>query len=499
MAQYQQIGDLVRQAARTFGDAPALVEDSRTMSFAEFDQATDRVGNALLARGLRPGDHVSVLVPNGIDGVVTYYALAKAGLVRVPLNAREADVELAYKIEDSQSRALITDGRTPAPTEIVIKTDELESMANSADPAPCAVVRDQEAPLRLAYTGGTTGKPKAVVLTTRSELAEVANFLVDLLPDLGPDSVMLHAAPITHGSGAFFLPHLVKGGCNVILKKFSAASFVEAAVEHGATATFMVPTMISMMLEDAVIDRDRLKLTRLCYGGAPIAPSLLARGIERLGPVFAQLYGQAEAPLAITCLQPHEHVPERLASAGKPYTFVEVDIRDEDGNSLPAGESGEVVTRGPHTMSGYWQRPDATAETLGPDGWLRTGDIGQMDSSGFLYLLDRRHDVIISGGYNVYPREVEDVLLTHPAVREAAVIGIADSKWGQKVSAAVVLRGGVDVEPQALMDHCSDQLAGYKRPRYIEIWDELPKSPVGKSLRRTVRESMNAQEVTQNA
>lgn len=497
MAQYQQIGDLVRRAARTYGDAPALVEGSRTMSFAEFDQATDRVGNGLLARGLEPGDHVAVLVPNGIDGVVTYYALAKAGLVRVSLNAREADVELAYKIEDSQSRALITDGRIPGPTEMVIGTGELDALASAADPGPCAVARDQEAPFRLAYTGGTTGKPKAVILTTRSELAEVANFLVDLLPDLGPESVMLHAAPITHGSGAFFLPHLVKGGCNVILQKFSPQSFVDTAVEHGATATFMVPTMISMMLEDADIDRDRLKLTRLCYGGAPIAPALLARGIERLGPVFAQLYGQAEAPLAITCLQPDEHTPERLASAGKPYTFVEVDIRDKDGNSLPAGESGEVVTRGPHTMSGYWRRPDATAETIGADGWLRTGDIGQMDSDGFLYLLDRRHDVIISGGYNVYPREVEDVLLTHPAVREAAVVGIADSKWGQKVSAAVVVRG--DVDGPALMDHCTDLLAGYKRPRYIEIWDELPKSPVGKSLRRTVRESMNAQEVTENA
>ncbi|TYQ11755.1 UNVERIFIED_ORG: acyl-CoA synthetase (AMP-forming)/AMP-acid ligase II [Gordonia westfalica J30] len=497
MGSHQQIGDLIRRAARTFGDAPALVEGSRRMSFAEFDAATDRVGNGLLARGLTPGDHVSVLVPNGIDGVITYYALAKAGLVRVSLNARETDVELAYKIEDSRSRALITDGRIPGPTEIVISTDELAAMITAGGSAPCAVARDQEAPFRLAYTGGTTGKPKAVILTTRSELAEIANFLVDLLPDLGPESVMLHAAPITHGSGAFFLPHLVKGGCNVILTKFSPQGFVDAAAQHRATATFMVPTMISMMLEDADIDRDRLSLTRLCYGGAPIAPALLARGIEVLGPVFAQLYGQAEAPLAITCLQPSEHTPDRLASAGKPYTFVEVDVRDENGNPVPAGESGEVVTRGPHTMSGYWRRPDATAETIGPDGWLRTGDIGQMDADGFLYLLDRRHDVIISGGFNVYPREVEDVLLTHPAVREAAVVGIADAKWGQKVSAAVVLREPVGDE--ALMSHCADRLAGFKRPRHIEFWDELPKSPVGKSLRRTVRETMNVQEVPENA
>lgn len=496
--QHQQIGDLITRAARTFGDRPALIHGSRTTSFAEFDRLTDKLGNALQARGLAPGDHVSVLVPNGIDGVVTYYALAKAGLVRVPLNARETDVELAYKIEDSASRALITDGRVPRDVDIVIHVDEIDGMLDSADDSPCRFVRDPEAPLRLAYTGGTTGKPKAVMLSTRSELAEVANFLVDLLPDLGPDSVMLHAAPITHGSGAFFLPHLVKGACNVILPKFSAQEFIDAAIEHRATSTFMVPTMIAMVVEDAAIDRDRLALRRLCYGGAPIAPTLLERGIEALGPVFTQLYGQAEAPLAITCLQPWEHTPERLASAGKPYTFVEVDVRDKDGASVPAGTAGEVVTRGPHTMSGYWRRPEATEETLGADGWLRTGDIGQLDDDGFLYLLDRRHDVIISGGFNVYPREVEDVLLTHPAVREAAVVGVDDDRWGQRVSAAVVLRE--PVEDQALLDHCAHRLAGFKRPRHIERWDELPKSAVGKSLRRTVREEMQKpMEVSEHA
>ncbi|MGW5518859.1 class I adenylate-forming enzyme family protein [Nocardia africana] len=496
--QHLQIGDLIARAARSYGNAPALVDGVRTVSFAEFDRLTDRLGNALLAHGLESGDHVAVLVPNGIDGVVTYYALAKAGLVRVPLNARETDVELAYKIEDSAARALITDGRIPASTEFVIGTTELDAMIATADATPCRVERDPEAPLRLAYTGGTTGKPKAVVLTTRSELAEVANFLVDLLPNLSPDSVMLHAAPITHGSGAFFLPHLVKGARNVILRKFAPQAFVDAAIEHGATATFMVPTMISMLLDDARIDRERLRLNRICYGGAPIAPAVLTRAIDTLGPVFAQLYGQAESPLAITCLQPWEHTPQRLASAGKPYSFVEMEIRDAEGKPVPPGAPGEVVTRGPQTMSGYWQRPDATAETLGADGWLRTGDIGQVDAEGYLYLLDRRHDVIISGGFNVYPREVEDVLVAHPAVREAAVVGIDDIKWGQRVSAAVVLRAPID--RQALLDHCAHRLAGFKTPKHIEIWDELPKSAVGKSLRRTVREAMhNSQEISENA
>ncbi|TSE01126.1 long-chain fatty acid--CoA ligase [Skermania sp. ID1734] len=485
-----QIGDLIRRAGRQFGSAPALVDGDRTVSFVEFDELTDRLGNALVARGLEPGDRVAVLMPNGIDGVVVYYALAKAGLVRVPLNVRETAAEHAYKIDDSQSRALVYAGAPPAQVEIMIGAEELPVMIEQASADACDVRRDPEAPLRLAYTGGTTGRPKAVVLTTRSELAEVSNFLVDLLPNLRPDSVMLHAAPITHGSGAFFLPHLVKGATNVVLPKFSPLAFLAAAQEYGATTTFMVPTMIAMLLEEPVTATADLALERLCYGGAPIATSVLSRGIELLGPVFAQLYGQAEAPLAITCLQPWEHTPERLTAAGKPYTFVEVEVRDADGNALGAGEVGEVLTRGPHTMSRYWRRPEATAETLEPDGWLHTGDIGHWDAHGYLHLLDRRHDVIISGGFNVYPREVEEVLLRHPAVVEAAVVGLPDEKWGERVTAAVVIRAAV--EPDEILGFCAERLAGFKRPRALEIWPAIPTSPVGKSLRREVRDRMVA-------
>jgi len=252
----------------------------------------------------------------------------------------------------------------------------------------------------------------------------------------------------------------------------------------------MVPTMIALLLEDPDTATADLALERLCYGGAPIATSVLQRGLDVLGPVFAQLYGQAEAPLAITCLQPWEHTPERLTSTGKPYTFVEVQIRDTDGNVLGPGGVGEVLTRGPHTMSRYWRRPEATAETIEPDGWLHTGDIGRWDDDGYLHLLDRRHDVIISGGFNVYPREVEDALLAHPAVVEAAVVGLPDEKWGERVAAAVVARS--DTRPEEILEFCADRLAGFKRPRAIEIWPAIPTSPVGKSLRREVRDRMAA-------
>ncbi|OZF06301.1 MULTISPECIES: AMP-binding protein [Nocardiaceae] len=491
-----QIGDLIRRAGRQFGDAPAIVTDARTVTFVEFDSATDRLGHALLGLGLVPGDRVSVAMPNGIDGVTVYYALAKAGLVRVPLNTRETAAEHIHKIDDSRSRGYVFAGDPASEVDVMIRAEDIAGLIADAPDGPCDVRRGADEPLRLAYTGGTTGKPKAVVLTTASELAEVANFLVDLVPNLSPYSVMLHAAPITHGSGAFFLPHLVKGAPSVVLEKFTPSNFLAAATKFGATNTFMVPTMIAMLLEHPETATANLKLERLCWGGAPMATTLLARGIDILGPVFAQLYGQAEAPLAITCLQPWEHDQERLASAGKPYTFVEVDIRDTDNNSLPAGGVGEVVTRGPHTMREYWRRPEATAETIDPDGWLHTGDLGRIDDSGYLFLLDRRHDVIISGGFNVYPREVEDALLAHPAVLEAAVVGIADERWGERVCAAVVVRAAVTAEE--LTEHCSSRLAGFKRPRYIEFWDSLPTSPVGKSLRREVRDRMNIEKEPTN-
>ncbi|HEY0398405.1 MAG TPA: AMP-binding protein, partial [Acidimicrobiia bacterium] len=269
-----RIGELIRRAGATFGAAPALVDDQRTMSFAEFDEATDRLGNALLASGFEPGDRVAVLLPNSIDSVVAYYGLVKAGLVRVPLNARETRTEHAHKLADSQARGLIHGGQAPGDVERSIGPDELGALMRKGSATPCQVELPLDDPYRLAYSGGTTGKPKGVVLTTRTELAEVTNFLLDLLPDVGPGDVMLHAAPVTHGSGAFVLPHLVRGATSVIMAKFDAGSFLETAARTGATATFLVPTMIAMLLEEPNAGSADLALRRLCYGGAPIAPTV---------------------------------------------------------------------------------------------------------------------------------------------------------------------------------------------------------------------------------
>jgi acyl-CoA synthetase (AMP-forming)/AMP-acid ligase II len=367
-----------------------------------------------------------------------------------------------------------------------IGPDELEALMRKGSATPCQVELPLDDPYRLAYSGGTTGKPKGVVLTTRTELAEVTNFLLDLLPDIGPGDVMLHAAPVTHGSGAFVLPHLVRGATSVIMAKFDARSFLETAARTRATATFLVPTMIAMLLEEPDAGSADLALRRLCYGGAPIAPTVAARALDVFGPVLVQTYGQAEAPLCITLLRPDEH--DRPGAAGRPYTLVEMDVVDDDGAPVATGETGEVVTRGQHVMAGYWRNPEATAAAIRPDGWLRTGDMGRLDDDGFLYLVDRRNDMIISGGFNVYPREVEDTLKSHPAVIEAVAVGLPDEKWGERVAAAVITRH--PVEPADLEAFCAERMAGYKRPRRLEVWDDIPLSPVGKVLRRAARDRM---------
>jgi acyl-CoA synthetase (AMP-forming)/AMP-acid ligase II len=407
----------------------------------------------------------------------------------VALNTRDTVENHRFKLADSSSRAVIHDGVDGLKTEIVIGPGELARLAASGAASPCAVDRALDAPLRLGYTGGTTGRPKAVTLTTRGELAELSAFLTDLVPDIGAGDTFLHAAPIAHASGAFFLPALVRGARSLVMQKFDPGEFITLASREHAQLTFLVPTMLAMILEQPGIDAADLAFRRIAYGAAPISPSLLARAQMRFGRVFAQTYGQAESPMVITCLKPEEH--DRIGSCGRPFTIVEVAVVDDDGRLLGPGEKGEIICRGPQTMAGYWNQPEATAEVF-RNGWLHTGDIGTMDAEGYYYLLDRKNDMLISGGYNVYPREVEEVLLACEGVVEAAVVGLPDEKWGDRVHAVVAGRAGLD--PDRILAHACEHLANYKRPKSVEIWPELPKSPANKIMRRTVRNRIIARE-----
>jgi acyl-CoA synthetase (AMP-forming)/AMP-acid ligase II len=477
-----QIGALVRRAALHHGNSPCLVEGERTVTFREFDLLTDRLGNSLCDAGLRPGDRVGVLLPNGIDCLVAYYALAKAGLVRVPLNTRETSEDHRYKLADSGCRGVIfgDDESVPA-LEFRFDARATAMMTHDGRTAPCQIDRDLDVPLRLGYTGGTTGRPKAVVLTTRGELAELSAFLTDLMPDIGSKDVFLHAAPIAHASGAFFLPAIVRGAKSIVMRRFEPADFWRLASTERATMTFLVPTMLAILLEHPS-SQAVSSFRRIAYGASPISHALLVRAEARFGRIFAQTYGQAESPMVITQLSPEHH--DRVGSCGRPFTCVDVAIMDDHGTVLPAGEIGEVVCRGPQLMAYYWNRPEATAAAF-RGGWLHTGDIGRMDADGFFYLLDRKNDLLISGGYNVYPREVEEVLLAYDGVTEAAVVGIPDDKWGDRVHAVVAGRADIDVS--ALMDYARGRLANFKRPKSIEVWPELPKSGANKILRREVR------------
>lgn len=477
-----EIGSLIRRAARQFGDRPCLIEGERRVSFAEFDRMTDRLGHGLRALGLRPGDRVGVLLPNSVECLVAYYALAKAGLVRVSMNTRETLASHAYKLADSGARAVIHEGAAGLPAEIDIGPGALEALIASGADRPCAVDRGLEAPYRLGYTGGTTGQPRAVTLTTRGELAELSAFLTDLVPDIRAGDTFLHAAPIAHASGAFFLPCLARGAASLIMPRFDAARFLELAEASGASLTFLVPTQLALVLAEPGMERARTGFRRIAYGASPIAPAVYARAEARFGRVFAQTYGQAESPMVITCLKPEEH--DRAGSCGRPFTIADVAVFDEEGRELPPGETGEVVCRGPQLMAGYWNRPEETARAF-RGGWLHTGDIGRMDEAGFFYLLDRKNDMLISGGFNVYPREVEDVLLAFPGVTEAAVVGLPDEVWGDRVVAVVAGAPGLDRD--ALLAHARDRLAGWKRPKAVEIWPDLPKSAANKILRREVR------------
>ncbi|MGQ0700725.1 MAG: class I adenylate-forming enzyme family protein [Panacagrimonas sp.] len=492
-----QIGALIRRAALHYGDAPCLTEGTRTLSFRDFDVLTDKLGNALLGLGLESGDRVGVLLPNGIDCLIAYYALAKNGLVRVGLNTRETLENHRYKLAESGARGLIhnlSEGSgSEIATEIEIPLDRLANLMSSGEDKSCAVDRALDAPYRLGFTGGTTGQAKAVTLTTRGELAELSAFLMDLVPDLKPGETFLHAAPISHASGAFFLPSLARGVRSLVMTKFDPAEFLELAAREQATHTFLVPTMLAMILEQPDTHDGKLNLRSISYGASPISPSVLSRAESRFGRIFAQTYGQAESPMVITYLAPQDH--DRIGSCGRPYSFVEVAIFDDEDRELPAGEVGEIVCRGPQLMSHYWNRPEATS-TAFRKGWLHTGDVGRMDEDGFFYILDRKNDMLISGGFNVYPREVEDVLQGFPGVVESAVVGLPDEKWGDRLHAVIAARDGVDGE--AVLAFAKARLAGFKCPRSIEIWPELPKSAANKILRRVVRDRVIARNKTKS-
>ncbi len=504
---------LLTKTARKVPDKLALVHKETRLTYREFNARCNRLANAFLNLGLKQGDNVAILQYNYPQTFESIFACFKAGICVVPINFRLHPKEFAFIINHSNAKAVIlshefnetileVQDRFPDVQNLITLTDSNEKLldyealldAESDRFSDADVLPDDLA--WLFYTSGTTGMPKGAMLTHRNLLAMTMNFYVDIAPGFSYDEVVLHAAPLSHGSGLYSLPNIGKGATNVILgsKSFDPELVFKTIEECRVTNMFVAPTMIKILMDSTFLNQyDQSSLKAMNYGGAPMLVEDMKTAIQKLGPCLVQLFGQGESPMTISYLPQCDHVPDgskkqmaRLASAGIPRTDVEIKIVDEEYNELASGEIGEIITRSDLVMKGYWRNPKATKETL-KHGWLKTGDMGYMDENGYLYIKDRSKDMVISGGENIYPREIEEVLIQHPAVREVSVIGVPDPKWGEVLKAVVALVTGESATQEELISFCKDNIASYKKPKSIDFVDELPKSNYGKILKRELR------------
>jgi acyl-CoA synthetase (AMP-forming)/AMP-acid ligase II len=502
--------ELVRRGARRHGNRTAVIAGDRSLSFREVDESANRMAHVLIGLGVERGTRVGLLVDNGLWSVPIDFACLKAGAVRVPLNARLAADEQARMLEATGVHTLVhSTGLAERAADLADRmpglrlvrlgpgsgaVDLLDEMtqASASDPQVPAEPGD---PVLILYTSGTTGALKAVVHTQASYAAICANILANLVSP-GPDSVMLHAASLIHASGTFVLPYWVRGGAAAVLPGFDPGSYLDSLARHRATEINLVPTMLGMLLSSGAAERaDVSSLRTAVYGASPMPRPVLEHTLEVWGPRLVQYYGQTEAPLAITVLDAADHTDPTLAgSCGQASVDAEVRVTATDGTPLPAGEVGELRVRAPFAMAGYHDAPGLTAETVDAAGWVATRDLARFDDRGYLTLVDRTSDMIITGGYNVYPREVEDALMAHPAVSGAAVVGAPDATWVEAVTAFVTLRPGAEVGGAELQDAVRSVLAGYKVPKSVHVVEQLPLSPVGKVLRRALREPLWAGE-----
>ena len=505
------IANLFVRAGRTHADLPAVALGSDVL--LSYGQLVRR-GAALAGRlrdafGLLPGDRVALVMKNTPEYVELLLAGWYAGLTMVPANAKLHPRELEYILGHAGARAcFVTPDLIDAvgPLEQSIETLQRMVEVGSADyrsllagdPAPITEVAPDDVAW-LFYTSGTTGQPKGAMLTHRNLLAMTLSYFADV-DRITPGDAILHAAPLSHGSGLYVLPHAAQAACQVIPASggFDPAEIFELFRAHRGVTIFAAPTMVKRLAEHPAAARsDHPGLRTIVYGGGPMYLADLDRAHEAFGHRLAQIYGQGESPMCITALNKRAHADtahprhrERLASAGTAQLVVEVIIADQDDRPLPAGATGEVLARGDSVMRGYWRNPEATAATL-RGGWLHTGDVGSIDQDGFLTLRDRSKDLIISGGANIYPREVEEVLLRHPAVAEASVVGKPDAKWGEAVIAFVVRAPGATCDPAELDAHCLGHIARFKRPKHYRFVDALPKNNYGKVLKTELRRMLS--------
>jgi long-chain acyl-CoA synthetase len=489
---------LLFDVARRLPLRPAVSDLHHSWNYGEFAGRVARLAGGLRARGLEPGDRVLLALENCGEFLELMFGCWAAGLCAVPANARLHPREVEYIAENSRARLLVA---TPALAEALAplagSVDSLDAVISTRTAAYDALLRGAEslrpepgAPTDLAwlfYTSGTTGRPKGAVLSHRNLLFMSQCYYADIDPVDEQDTHLL-AAPVSHGAGLYALPFVLKGAHQLVLPHFDVAEILEMIGRHPRVSMFAAPTMLTRLVQaPETAGADLTNLKTIYYGGGPMYVADLERALRSFGPRLYQLYGQGESPMTITGLSHRHHADTaRLGSCGVPRTGVLVRVVDDNDEEVPPGEVGEVVTKSDCVMEGYWENPAANAETL-RGGWLHTGDLGSMDDEGFLTLRDRSKDMIISGGSNIYPREIEEVLLRHPSVVEAAIIGRPHADWGEEVVAFVVTRPGAEVERATLDSLCLDSIARFKRPREYRFVLSLPKNNYGKVLKTELR------------
>ncbi|MWB78090.1 AMP-binding protein [Pseudooceanicola sp. 216_PA32_1] len=492
------------RTARARPGAPALLKGHEVVAdYAAFARQAAGLGAALVERGIRPGDRVAIFLPNTIEYLPIFFGILWAGATTVPINGKLHAREAAWIVSHSGAKIVLARDagldRECSATRIDPADPAFAAMlAHAPLDQPVALAPDD--PAWLFYTSGTTGRPKGAVLSCGNLLAMSMSYLADV-DEVGADDAALYAAPMSHGAGLYNLIHVLRGARHVVPVSggFDPAEIFDLAAGLGNVSMFAAPTMVKRMVDHARRSGDTgTGIKTIVYGGGPMYVSDILGALDLFGPKFVQIYGQGEAPMTITALSradiadsAHPDWRRRLASVGRAHSVAEVRILDAEGNPLPVGEVGEIAVRGPQVMQGYLNDPEASAKAL-RDGWLLTGDLGHLDADGYLTLHDRARDMIVSGGSNIYPREVEEVLLTHPEVSEASVVGMADPEWGEIVIAFVVASGARPPETADLDALCVGSIARFKKPKRYVFVTELPKNNYGKVLKTDLRARLEA-------
>lgn len=508
------VGQLYDNSVRFYGPEVAIKYHDRTCTYREMGDSACRLANALHHLGLKKGDRVAFLMANCPEYIFTEYALAKIGGVRVPLAVLLSSDDHIYMMNHSESVALVYHEKLAPRVEAMLPRLETVKhficvaedparilpghchlqtmMADYAPVVPPVEITPQDL-CGIYYTGGTTGRPKGVMLPHRAWVNAVMLEMLEL--SLGRAEVFAYMTPLTHAGGVLLLPVLLRKGRCLIFDGFDPKTFLEQTEREKITASLFVPTMIYVLLDYPDLPKyDTSSLRNILYGAAPIAPERLKQAIHHFGPIFSQFYGQTEAPMILTALPKEEHIvadPERerqiFSSCGRPTMTTQIKLTDPDGREVAPGEVGEITARSIIMMDGYYKDPEKTAETI-KDGWLHTGDMARQDEAGFLYIVDRSKDMIISGGFNIYPREIEDVLFEHPAVKAAAVIGVPHDKWGEAVKAVVILHQGQTATEAELIEWVKARKGSLMAPKSVEFRDSIPLTNLGKVDKKKMRE-----------